>query len=28
VQVIEGNHDLMTGVCPWFDSVKSRQKSA
>ena len=28
VQVIEGNYDLMTGVCPWFDSVKSRQKSA
>ena len=28
VQVIEGNYDLMAGVCPWFDSVKSGQKSA
>ena len=28
VQVIDGNHDVMTGVCPWFDSVKSRQKTA
>ncbi len=22
VQVIEGNYDLMDGVCPWWDSVK------
>jgi 2,3-dihydroxybiphenyl 1,2-dioxygenase len=28
VQVIEGNYDVMSGVCPWFDSLKSRQKSA
>jgi 2,3-dihydroxybiphenyl 1,2-dioxygenase len=28
VQVLDGNFDVMTGVCPWFDSVKSRQKSA
>jgi len=28
VQVIEGNHDVMAGVCPWFDSVKSQQKRA
>jgi len=28
VQVIDGNYDVMTGVCPWFDSVENRQKSA
>ncbi|HUI97695.1 MAG TPA: VOC family protein [Xanthobacteraceae bacterium] len=28
VQVLEGNFDVMTGVCPWFDSVKGRQKRA
>jgi len=28
VQVIDGNFDVMAGVCPWFDGVKSRQKSA
>jgi 2,3-dihydroxybiphenyl 1,2-dioxygenase len=28
VQVIDGNYDVMGGVCPWFDSLKSRQKSA
>ena len=28
VQVIEGNFDLMPGVCPWFDGMKSRQKRA
>ncbi len=28
VQVIDGNFDLMPGVCPWFDGMKSRQKSA
>jgi hypothetical protein len=22
VQVIEGNYDLMDGVCPWWESVK------
>jgi hypothetical protein len=27
VQVIDGNYDVMTGVCPWFDSVKSRQSA-
>jgi len=24
VQVIEGNYERMSGVCPWWDSVKSR----
>jgi 2,3-dihydroxybiphenyl 1,2-dioxygenase len=28
MQVIEGNYDVMVGVCPWFDGVKSRQKIA
>ncbi len=28
VQVIEGNFDLMPGVCPWFDGMKSRQKAS
>jgi 3',5'-cyclic AMP phosphodiesterase CpdA len=28
VQVLEGNHDVMGGACPWFDSLKGRQKSA
>jgi hypothetical protein len=28
VQVIEGNFEVMTGICPWFDSVKGRQQRA
>ena len=24
VQVIEGNHQLAPGVCPWWDSVKAQ----
>ncbi len=24
VQVIEGNYELMPGVCPWWDSIKAR----
>jgi len=24
VQVMEGNYDVMAGVCPWWDSLKSR----
>jgi 2,3-dihydroxybiphenyl 1,2-dioxygenase len=24
VQVIEGNYEIMSGVCPWWDSLKSR----
>ena len=24
VQVIEGNYEVMPGVCPWWDSVKAR----
>ena len=24
VQVMEGNYDVMSGVCPWWDSVKAR----
>jgi 2,3-dihydroxybiphenyl 1,2-dioxygenase len=28
VQVIEGNYQLMSGVCPWWDSVAKGQKSA
>jgi 2,3-dihydroxybiphenyl 1,2-dioxygenase len=24
VQVIEGNYEVMTGVCPWWDAVKAR----
>jgi 2,3-dihydroxybiphenyl 1,2-dioxygenase len=24
VQVIEGNYEVMAGVCPWWDSLKSR----
>ncbi len=24
VQVMEGNYDVMPGVCPWWDSVKAR----
>jgi 2,3-dihydroxybiphenyl 1,2-dioxygenase len=24
VQVIEGNYEVMSGVCPWWDSVKAR----
>jgi hypothetical protein len=23
VQVMEGNYQVMTGVCPWWDSVKA-----
>ena len=23
VQVMEGNYQLMPGVCPWWDSIKS-----
>ncbi|HEV3372866.1 MAG TPA: biphenyl 2,3-dioxygenase, partial [Xanthobacteraceae bacterium] len=26
VQVIEGNYTLMTGVCPWLDTMKKEQK--
>jgi len=28
VQVMEGNYNVMNGVCPWWDSVKKGQKSA
>jgi hypothetical protein len=24
VQVMEGNYEVMAGVCPWWDSLKSR----
>jgi len=24
IQVMEGNYEVMSGVCPWWDSVKSR----
>jgi len=24
VQVMEGNYEVMTGVCPWWDSIKAR----
>jgi len=24
VQVIEGNYQLMPGICPWWDSLTSR----
>ena len=27
VQVIDGNYEVMTGVCPWWDGVKSRSAS-
>jgi hypothetical protein len=25
VQVMEGNYQVMAGVCPWWDSVTGRQ---
>jgi len=28
VQVIEGNYTLNPGVCPWWDSIRDKQKSA
>jgi 2,3-dihydroxybiphenyl 1,2-dioxygenase len=28
VQVLPGNFDVMTGVCPWFDEMKKQQKRA
>ena len=28
VQVLPGNYDVMTGVCPWFDAMKKQQKRA
>jgi hypothetical protein len=28
VQVLHGNFDVMTGVCPWFDEMKKQQKRA
>jgi len=28
VQVIEGNYSLNPGVCPWWDSISGKQKSA
>jgi 2,3-dihydroxybiphenyl 1,2-dioxygenase len=28
VQVLAGNFDVMTGVCPWFDEMKKQQKRA
>ena len=28
VQVMEGNYNVMDGVCPWWDSVKKGQKTA
>ena len=27
VQVLDGNYDVMGGICPWFDSLKSRQSA-
>jgi hypothetical protein len=27
VQVIDGNYNVMDGVCPWWDSVKKSQKT-
>jgi hypothetical protein len=27
VQVIEGNYNLMPGVCPWWDSIKQGRKA-
>ena len=24
VQVLEGNYEVMAGVCPWWDSLKAR----
>ncbi len=28
VQVLPGNYDVMSGVCPWFDAMKHRQNTA
>ncbi len=28
VQVLAGNHNVMAGVCPWFDAMKKEQRSA
>jgi 2,3-dihydroxybiphenyl 1,2-dioxygenase len=28
VQVIDGNYELMSGVCPWWDSLTKSQKAA
>jgi 3',5'-cyclic AMP phosphodiesterase CpdA len=28
VQVLPGNHDVMAGVCPWFDGMKREQRRA
>lgn len=28
VQVMEGNYNVMNGVCPWWDGVKKSQKTA
>jgi hypothetical protein len=28
VQVLPGNHDVMIGVCPWFDAMKREQGRA
>jgi 2,3-dihydroxybiphenyl 1,2-dioxygenase len=28
VQVLPGNYEVMTGVCPWFDEMKRQQKRA
>jgi len=25
VQVIEGNYNVMQGVCPWWDSMKAQK---
>ena len=27
VQVMEGNYQLMPGVCPWWDEMKKDQKA-
>jgi hypothetical protein len=27
VQVMEGNYNLMPGVCPWWDSMKQGRKA-
>jgi hypothetical protein len=24
VQVLDGNYDVMPGVCPWWDGIKAR----
>ena len=28
VQVLPGNHEVMSGACPWFEAVKKQQRSA